>query len=140
MLAKSKENSTALGAAKIQGGVHNLFARRRAERWNFLSSLRGPDIPRDCEDIEYFRALVSLAIEDYGVNRRSLGALLGVSEAAISRWIGGKSKPPAYARPQIVLMIASLLEASLQAEDRGDEEPVPLMPEEAGAEQIRNQG
>lgn len=120
-----------------RGRCSALLARRRAERVHFLESLRDPDVIKDSENDEHFRTLVALAINDYRVNRRSLAALLGVSDAAVSRWANGKNAPPTYGRPQIIAMIGFLLEAALEAERKGEAEPEEVAPMLKMAERAR---
>jgi len=121
-----RARTMALNESLAEPVADNFRARRRGERYNFLEGLRSADIAKDCAVADHFHALLALAINDYGVSRKSLAALLGVSEGAVSRWLSEKATPPAYARPQIIGMLAGLLAATLKAEDAGQRLPEDL--------------
>ena len=116
----------ALKSSPIQPGnaegansaAEELRRKRWNERLNFLDSVRTTAAKGFCDDDEYFRAVLDLSI-DYGVSRKSLASLMGVSESAISRWCSGKNSPPNYVRPHIMDIVVKLLEATLAAEKDG---------------------
>lgn len=91
-----------------------LTERRKGERMNFLRYLQGPNAIEDCANDEFFVTTVSLAMGDYGVSRRAVAALLGVSEASISRWVAGRNLPHIYARPNVVRVVCAVLARELE--------------------------
>ena len=94
-----------------------MLVRRRGERLSFLASLRSPDFSEASVDQEFFRVMVSLAVNDYGVSRKRIAETLGTSEATIGRWAAGASLPPLYIRRQIGNVIAIILESDLLRDD-----------------------
>ncbi|MFN3858789.1 MAG: hypothetical protein ACK4RV_13675 [Caulobacter sp.] len=94
--------------------MNRLQLAREAEKKNFYAMINSGDVAEQCrDDSDLFESIVSLAINDYGVGRRDLAFILGVSEAAISRWSRGMAMPPRHSRPNIVGLIAAVLARTL---------------------------
>ena len=90
-----------------------LFERRRTEIRYFLDAITSISVRDDAKDPEFFRALVTLAVMEYRVNRQALAGLLRADVSAISRWMNGHNLPKPYARGEVIAKIAELLELML---------------------------
>jgi ribosome-binding protein aMBF1 (putative translation factor) len=109
--------------------VEALLERRREERRQFLVIIHSKQAAEYSKDDAYFASLVTMAVKDYGVSRRSLATMLGANESAISRWMTGAHAPRPYGRKEVIAAIADLLRQDLAAEDAGQHRPRELQPE-----------
>ena len=89
----------------------NLLSKRLATE-RLAASVRFSEILKEYEPTdgdEVFERIVSDAIRFHGLAPADLAGEFNVAQATISRWASGKSRPPIYARRNMVERIAKLI-------------------------------
>ncbi len=92
--------------------VKSLIARRQTEIAYFIEALSMDAVLEDIDNSEYFRSLIALAVNDYGVSRSALADHLHTDQSNISKWIAGDTAPRLLTRRLAVSRIRDLLVSS----------------------------
>ena len=116
-----------LGEAETEPNatVADLVERRRVEIAYFVEALRSRAVLEDIGSRDYFRALLALAVNDYGVSRQALAALVFTHESNISKWIAGDTTPRLPMRRLAVGRIREILVDRLKHAERTPENDAP---------------
>jgi ribosome-binding protein aMBF1 (putative translation factor) len=100
----------------IESFTKDLLSTRRDELKAFAIALRNEPFIAFVgtkDGNEAFSELIKLAVDAYGVSQSDLAKAIDASAGTVSRWIGGTSLPPGYARKSIVEALALLIEHDL---------------------------
>lgn len=92
--------------------VQTLIARRQVEIAYFIEALGMEAVLEDIDNSEYFKSLIALAVNDYGVSRAALAEHLHTDQSNISKWIAGDTTPRLLTRRLAVSRIRDLLLSS----------------------------
>ena len=112
MLAKNLVSVDAEAEPESAINVEALVARRQVEIAYFIEALGMDTVLEDIDNAEYFRSLLALAVNDYGVSRSALAEHLRTDTSNISKWIAGGTAPRLLTRRLAVSRIRDLLVSS----------------------------